>query len=184
MKSEDRVKRELAKVQADIQKLESELDRHSNQTAKLEEDLSEATSTSSVEELLERNRSILKQLKEHNEERSSLTALLEGLRKHEDSLNRKLFEFEKERQIKQHNKRMLDLYGSVKSYNKLVGQANAKLEEIKNLYHQKLPEEYRSGVEAEQILKSTIASPFHIPQLMEPIPISNEEKLMEARADG
>lgn len=184
MKSEDRVKQELVKVQADIQKIGSELDKHNGQIAELEEELSEATSKPSVEELLERNRSILKQLQEHGAERSSLAALLEGLREHEDSLNRKLFEFEKERQIKQHNQRMLDLYDLVRSYNKLVGQANAKLEEIKNLYHQKLPEECRSGVEAEQILKSTIASPFHIPQLMEPIPISNEEKLMEARADG
>lgn len=185
MKSEDKLKQELAKVQGDIQKIGSELSKHSAQIVELEGQLAKGSPTSSVEELLETNRTIFGQLRKHIEEKAYLAVPLKSLRGRESYLEKRLFEFERERQIEQYNQRLLHLYDVLIAYNDLVEQANGKLREIKKLYYQKLPEEYRSGADTRQILKSPIAAPHHIPsQPIKPMKIWNEEKLLEARSNG
>lgn len=184
MKSEDRVKQELSKVQQDIKRIESEIEKHNARITELQESLSK-TSSGDVEELIKENKSTMKQIREHVEEKSYLMAPLKSLQGREGYLRKRLFEFETERQIEQHNQRMIALYGMLKSYNELVEQANSKLEEIRALYHQQLPEEYREGVDLLNIVKCPIGSPHHIPsQAAKSIPIWNEEKILEAKSNG
>lgn len=184
MKSEAIIKRELEKIQKDIQQIESELQKHTSQIVELEESLAK-DSSGSVEEMLQKNKSVMKEIQTHIEEKSYLAIPLKSLRGRESYLRKRLFEFEKEYQVEQHNQRMIKLYDALTAYNELVDKSNSLLGEIKALYQNKLLDEYREGVDREMILKCPVGSPSHIQDReLKPITISNGEKILEAKSNA
>lgn len=184
MKSEAIIKRELEKIQKDIQKIELELQKHTSQIVELEESLAK-DSSGSVEDIIQKNKSVMKQIQEHIEEKSYMAIPLKSLRGRESYLKKRLFDFEKEHQVELHNQRMIKLYDMINAYNNSVNESNSYLKEIRALYKEKLLDEYRVGIEPGQILKCPIGSPSHIlDKEMSLIQISNGDRILEAKSNA